>query len=134
MEVDSNVQTLSGKLLALRFFGLTNGLADNPVQFMTVYAINRKCNELCNWNNFSPLSLCIYIYFFIFYVIKKRIWSRYNIIDFLRVLFYIILYIVYKNDYTDIYRLKIKRNRYLDIIRVYFLVYDVHSTEYTMDK
>lgn len=76
----------------------------------------------------------VYIYIFIFYMIKKRIWSRYNIIDFLRVLFYIILYIVYKNDYTDIYRLKIKRNRYLDIIRVYFLVYDVHSTEYTMDK
>lgn len=74
----------------------------------------------------------VYIYIFIFYMIKKRIWSRYNIIDFLRVLFYVILYIVYKNDYTDIYRLKIKRNRYLDIIRVYFLVYD--STEYTMDK
>lgn len=75
----------------------------------------------------------VYIYIFIFYMIKKRIWSRYNIIDFLRVLFYIILYIVYKNDYTDIYRLKIKRNRYLDIIRVYFLVYDVHSTESTME-
>lgn len=66
MEVDSNVQTLSGKLLALRFFGLPNGLADNPVQFMIVYAINRKRDELCNWNNFFPLSLCSYICFLYF--------------------------------------------------------------------
>lgn len=84
MEVDSNAQTLSGKLLALRFFGLTNGLADNSVQFMTVYAINRKRNELCNWNNFFSLSLRTYIFFLLYFMyIKKRIWSRYNVIDFL---------------------------------------------------
>lgn len=64
MEVDSNVQTLSGKLLALRFFGLPNGLADNPVQFMIVYAINRKRDELCNWNMF-----CRYVRIFFFYIL-----------------------------------------------------------------
>lgn len=66
MEVDSNVQTLSGKLLALRFFGLTNGLPDSLVQFMTVHAINRKRDETCNWNNFFLLSLCTYIFLLFF--------------------------------------------------------------------
>lgn len=72
MEVDSNVQTLSGKLLALRFFGLTNGLPDSLVQFMTVHAINRKRDETCNWNNFFPLVVVMYVYFSsFFYMIKE---------------------------------------------------------------
>lgn len=66
MEVDSNVQTLSGKLLALRFFGLTNGLPDSLVQFMTVHAINRKRDETCNWNNFFS-SRCRYVRIFFFF-------------------------------------------------------------------